>query len=171
MVRWHARLLGTLALGIVIAAILVAQATPATTPTVGASPLRSQLDRPAPHSTSIPTCRSAIPVKAGASTPSSPRYSEVDAIQYVTAHPMPRNHAGSAEHPTAVVARFMTIAQVSALIQGGSTGLPDDALVCYVELQGNFIFPGPDGPGPTYHRGYEVFDAYSGNLLLFGARP
>jgi hypothetical protein len=43
----------------------------------------------------------------------------------------------------------------------------DETLVCYVELTGNLEFPAPSGT-VTYHKGYELFDAHTGNLLMAG---
>ena len=82
---------------------------------------------------------------------------------------MRRNLAAGA--PTVVRVEFLTSKQVSTLLGGESIGLPDDALLCYVGLQGSFAFPGPQGPTVTYPRGVEVFDAWTGNLLISGGMP
>jgi hypothetical protein len=70
--------------------------------------------------------------------------------------------------PSVVRVAFLTSAQVSALLGGESTGVPDDTLLCYVELQGNFTFPSPQGTTQTFTKGVEVFDAQTGNLLMDG---
>jgi hypothetical protein len=59
-------------------------------------------------------------------------------------------------------------------MHGESTGLPDDAMVCYVELRGPFnpvmmsIPPGAGGQQKPVETGEEVFDAETGNLLEWG---
>lgn len=64
---------------------------------------------------------------------------------------------------------FVTSREVSLTLKGERTGLPDDSLVCYVELQGAFTFPAPPGRAPgVVHKVYEVFDAHTGNLLMLG---
>jgi hypothetical protein len=50
------------------------------------------------------------------------------------------------------------------------TGTPN-APVCYVVLQGPFRVKGPLPPGaaaPIINTGYELFDATTGNLLMWG---
>lgn len=69
---------------------------------------------------------------------------------------------------------FVTSKQASALAQGEAIGLPDSAIVCYVELQGPFILTNmaslpPGAKVPTVQKGEEVFDATTGNLLMWGA--
>jgi hypothetical protein len=60
---------------------------------------------------------------------------------------------------------------VSLLLQGEDAGFPDDALLCYVELHGDFTFLVPQSVVMRYHRGYEVFDARTGNLVMAGGLP
>jgi len=55
-------------------------------------------------------------------------------------------------------------------MHGESTGLFDDALVCYVEFYGTFrTGSAPEGE-PTERTGtaQQVFDAHTGNLLVAG---
>ena len=65
----------------------------------------------------------------------------------------------------------MSSAAVGQRLNGASTGLPDDTPLCYVELTGDFTFSGPPGAEPHFARGFEVFDAKTGNLLLAGGLP
>jgi hypothetical protein len=65
---------------------------------------------------------------------------------------------------------FITSGEVCERLRGEGTGLEADALVCFVEVQGTFYpFSYPPGvhPKPSPY-GYEVFDAQTGNLLVFG---
>ena len=49
-------------------------------------------------------------------------------------------------------------------------GLPPNNSVFIAEFRGLFAFSGPRGASTaTYHTGFMVFDALTGNLLLYGA--
>lgn len=109
----------------------------------------------------------AIPARTINAGPTIPAFTVTDVAQYVSTHPMPRDIASGAKS-TIVGIAFLTSQQVTVLLRGESTGLPDDALLCYVELHGTFVFPGPAGVTATYLRGYEVFDAHTGNILMAG---
>lgn len=98
---------------------------------------------------------------------STPSYTTADAVQYATTHQMWRNL--SASRSSVVSVRFMSGGTVETLLHT-SIGEPSDAVMCYVEMTGTFTFPGLNGP-VSYHRGFEVFDASTGNLLLAGGRP
>lgn len=100
-------------------------------------------------------------------TSTAPAFSTADVVQYVTTHPIWRNLAPWAT-PTVVQVEFLTSQQVTSLLSGESTGMPDGALLCYVQLRGTFTFAGSSGKTVTYHTGYEVFDAHTGNLLMAG---
>ncbi len=102
-------------------------------------------------------------------TNTSPAFTVEDAVQYVNTHPMPRAFIPTSR-PTIVKTAFLTSREVSALLNGESTGLPDNTLLCYVELHGTFTFPGPSGTTVTYQTGIEVFDAHTGNFLISGGQ-
>jgi hypothetical protein len=61
--------------------------------------------------------------------------------------------------------------QVSILLKGESTGVDDTSLLCVAELQGNVVFV-HSAPGAvtslSFTHVYEVFDAHTGNLLMWG---
>lgn len=45
-----------------------------------------------------------------------------------------------------------------------------DVLLCYVEYSADFVVQGPAGSPPThYGRVAQVFDAHTGNVLLYNA--
>jgi hypothetical protein len=74
---------------------------------------------------------------------------------------------------TIVKLAFMTSQQASVLMDGETTGLPDDALVCYVEFHGPFVLNNiPTPPGakiPVVQNVQIVIDAQTGNELVFGS--
>jgi hypothetical protein len=83
---------------------------------------------------------------------------------------MPENRASGSPVIVTSVA-FLTSQQVSANLNGESTGLPDNTLLCFVEMRGTFTFAGGLGSLVTYSRGYELFDAHTGNILMAGGLP
>jgi hypothetical protein len=105
-----------------------------------------------------------------ANTTAVPGYTLDDVKQFVTAHPIRTSPDGA---PPATISRaeFMSSKQVSELLNGTRTGFPDDYMLCYVELAGAFTFSGPMGATRTYQRGFEVFDASTGNRLMVGGLP
>jgi len=111
----------------------------------------------------------AIKPHLATSSGTAPTFTATDAEQYVTAHPFANTNVTVIETPTVIQATFMTSAALSAQLDGESIGRPDTALVCYVKLQGTFLFMGPKGPLTT-HIAYEVFDAETGNLILAGGQ-
>jgi hypothetical protein len=90
--------------------------------------------------------------------------------QYFKEHPV-LTTAGKTG--TIVKIAFMTSKQASILMKGESAGLPDDALVCYVELHGPFLLTGisvpPSGKIPVVQNIQYVIDAQTGSELVFGS--
>jgi len=117
------------------------------------------------HTSTAPVGVPAIVPRLGA-VHTGPAFTREDAVQYVTSHPMWRNLAPWTP-PTIEKVEFLTSRQVSSLLSGESTGLPDNALLCYVQLRGTFTFSGSTTM-VTYHTGFEVFDAHTGNFLMAG---
>lgn len=83
----------------------------------------------------------------------------------------------SGAHLKVLTVQFVTAKQASELMYGESVGRPDDALVCYVKVQGPFLLTnvhaGPANQSaksaPTTAKyGDAVFDAHTGNLLVWG---
>jgi uncharacterized protein YceK len=99
----------------------------------------------------------------------SPRFTRADVVQYVHSHRMWRNLAMDMPGTQVVsTVNFTTSGAVSVLLHGADMGLPDATPVCYVELQGTYSFAGPQGNVSTFHKGFEVFDSLTGNLILAG---
>jgi hypothetical protein len=69
----------------------------------------------------------------------------------------------------------MTAEKVGDLLHGKSLGLPPNAAVCYTELNGDFNFPLPPSQrtgaatSMSFHKGFRVYDAKTGNLIAVGA--
>jgi hypothetical protein len=80
-------------------------------------------------------------------------------------------------HLKILTIQFVTAKQASTLMAGESVGRPDNYLVCYVKVQGPFqltqVHAGPHLPGmkktrTTAEIGDMVFDAHTGNVLVWG---
>jgi hypothetical protein len=121
----------------------------------------------------------AIPIHANATTANTPAFTVADVQQYVNRTGFLGGSLLPGAHLTILKIQFMTSKQASVLLQGESTGLPDDALVCYVQLHGPSALNGvglsvPPIPGKTKGAvltsptADEVFDAHTGNLLVYG---
>lgn len=107
-----------------------------------------------------------------------PSVTETDVRAYFATYGFPQTVPGA--HPIIEKILFITAKQASELMHGESVGRPDNVLVCYVLLKGPFqiaisgpaIPPGhnasPSSNSSGITRIEEVFDAYSGNMLLWG---
>lgn len=101
--------------------------------------------------------------------PGIPSFTLADVANYIQTKSFMTTTSGTP--PVITNAEFITAQQASALLDGEYIGRPDNALVCYVELQGPFRVKGPLPSGatvPTVNTGYELFDAQTGNLLMWG---
>jgi hypothetical protein len=64
---------------------------------------------------------------------------------------------------------FITAREVTARLQGASTGLPDDHRVAFATIRGPVYFTGPRDIKPVaFDTAYALFDAATGNLLMNG---
>lgn len=137
----------------------------------GASQVPSQT--PAPSSQQHPPSSSlGVPaIQPHIAQVNGPTYTISDARNYVNTHLLP-SRLGPQGKAVIVKAAFLQSQQVSALMQGESTGVPNGTLLCYVELHGTFAIhvPGQSAKVVTYHTAMEVFDAQTGNLLIIGAQ-
>jgi hypothetical protein len=79
-------------------------------------------------------------------------------------------------HLQILTIQFVTAKRSSQLMVGESVGRPDDTLVCFVKVEGPFLISNVRG-GPhranakvptTAKYGDAVFDAHTGNLLVWG---
>jgi hypothetical protein len=99
---------------------------------------------------------------------------QADIIRYVTKKGMPRTLSGS-RVDYVISVDLLTSGQISNLLHGEQTGLPEAKKLWFVTLKGVFFFPGPSSAQsgkvrslPACHIGYEVFDPDTGNLYMFG---
>lgn len=104
-----------------------------------------------------------------------PAFTEEDVRAYVTTHPIASPSISSAEPPTVLSVKFITAQEASGLIHNFVSWRKDD-LVCYVELEGDFLFHGgPPGyiakTTPTRNRIFEILDAQTGNCFITGFLP
>ena len=109
--------------------------------------------------------------------PTIPAFTEEDVRNYVATYPVHGDSISSVKTPTVIRIAFMATQEASALIQNFISWRKDD-LVCYVELEGAFIFKG-GSPGyisryeatPADTRVFEILDAQTGNCLVTGFLP
>lgn len=103
---------------------------------------------------------------------SGPAFTQADVIAYFQKYGFLPLAPGAQLHILTI--QFVPASQASQLMNGESVGRPDTYLVCYVSLQGPFLtsslHANPAAPKrpKTVQYGYEVFDAHTGNSLLWG---
>ncbi|HYP40411.1 MAG TPA: hypothetical protein VEX13_08615 [Chloroflexia bacterium] len=103
-----------------------------------------------------------------------PAFTTADVERYITAAGTDlylgrRIHIASP--PKISKIEFLTERDLKLRPGATSSGLSDDALLCYVELNGSFKLNNPMGPVETFHTGVIVFNAQTGNIMAAGARP
>lgn len=103
-------------------------------------------------------------------------FTTADVAQYIKVNGFAGGPVVAGSHLVIEKILFITSKQASALTQGESVGRPDNAIVCYVQVRGPF-YPDIDVPygvsnaNVTLTRGYEIFDAHTGNMLEWGGLP
>ncbi|HJT56571.1 MAG TPA: hypothetical protein VJ761_08750 [Ktedonobacteraceae bacterium] len=110
------------------------------------------------------------------SGPSEATFTRDDVIAFFNKHGFYAGPVVSSAHLKILTIQFVTAERASELMKGESVGRPDTALVCYVKVQGPFRLTNIRG-GPaqiaskmptTAMYGDAVFDAHTGNLLVWG---
>lgn len=99
-----------------------------------------------------------------------PSFTAADVQQYIKTHGCRCGPTVSGNPSTVIKILFITSHEASVLLNGEFIGRPDNALVCYVELRGPFVQGGPHPPTtqtPIVDVGIEIFDAQTGNILLW----
>jgi hypothetical protein len=102
----------------------------------------------------------------------SQRFTVTDVKAYLSKHLFPSGPTTTGKPATIRTIEFISSKKASLLIHNGSIGLADTDQVCFVELYGPFTnthVPVPPGanPYPVTDIGVEIFDAQTGNLLLY----
>jgi len=104
-----------------------------------------------------------------------PTFTTSDVTQYILQHGSPAGPLVKGAHITFEKIVFVTSLDASQLMKGESTGLPNNALVCYVLIHGPFQATGMHlnpvvGPksAPVVPLTDIVLDARTGNLLVWG---
>lgn len=107
---------------------------------------------------------------------SGPAFSAADVAAFLNKYGFYAGPLVKGAHLKILTIQFVTAAQASKLMYGESVGRPDNYLVCYVKVQGPFLLTyvhdGPNLPGiktmTTAKIGDAVFDAHTGNILVWG---
>ena len=114
----------------------------------------------------------AIQPRWPATTGMTPGFTAEDVAQYTRLHGFAGGPTVSGDQPVITKVMFIGGGEASKLLGGGTVDRPDDYLVCYVELRGPFLLSGmslpPGMKPPIVETAHEVFDAHTGNLLVFG---
>ena len=96
-------------------------------------------------------------------------FKKLDVEAYFKTHNIPRN-SGPANLLRVDSLEFITSRDVTARLQGVSTGLTDTERVAFAVLSGQIVFTGPKtSKAARFDRAYAVFDAANGNLLMVGS--
>ena len=102
--------------------------------------------------------------------PNSPTFTVEDVKQYIAKHGFHGGPTTTGNSPQIHVIDFISSKEASARLHGASIGLPDTAVVCYVELGGPFqveaSLPSGASPFPPSAIGVDIFDAQTGNLVM-----
>lgn len=108
-------------------------------------------------------------------TATSASFTSADVVAYMNGDTFPAGPVVKGAQMTILTIQFVSAQQASKLMNGESVGRPDTALVCYVKVEGPFLLTGvhfahvPGKKAPTTAKyGYMVFDAHTGNTLVWG---
>lgn len=107
---------------------------------------------------------------------SGPAFTQDDVAAFFNKYGFYAGPVVAGAHLQILTIQFVTAKRASQLMVGEIVGRPDDALVCYVKVEGPFLLtnvrggpPRPNAKVPTTAKyGDAVFDAHTGNLLVWG---
>ncbi len=121
-----------------------------------------------PYPPGVPAISPTLPGKI-------PAYTTEDVRRYISSHALPAGLTVSGKQPAITKIEFISAHQANLLLQGKSIERPDTALVCYVELNGLFFknsgsSSGATPPSATNSTAIEIFDAKTGNMLMYVVR-
>lgn len=102
----------------------------------------------------------------------NPAFTKSDVVAFLNKKGFYAGPVVQGAHLKILSIQFVTARQASALMKGESVGRPDDYLVCYVKVQGPFQVQNAEVPPgarlPNADIGDVVFDAHTGNMLVWG---
>ncbi len=127
-----------------------------------------------PHARTYPPGLPAIQPRATGVDVAHAAFAEADVRGYLQSHHyFFRTTDGSTPQVAKIL--FVPSSQASAQMHGESTERPDTTLVCFVELHGSFSLSSMHRPYGDHradngvaHIGQILFDAQTGNLLVWG---
>ena len=115
------------------------------------------------------TSQNALPNTSG------PAFTQADVIAFFQQYGFFAGPVVQGAQLQILTIQFVPAKQASQMMHGESVGRPDDYLVCYVKVKGPFLLthihgaPGSNANAPkTAESGDAVFDASTGNLLVWG---
>jgi hypothetical protein len=123
----------------------------------------------------------AVEMKMPTGTPQQPKgmqglavkagpepFTQNDVTQFVKTHRLAMS-IGDISQLRVESLEFITAREVTARLQGASTGLPDDHRVAFATIRGPVYVTGPRNIKPVaFDTAYALFDAATGNLLMSG---
>jgi hypothetical protein len=117
----------------------------------------------------------AITPHINLNNPNLPTFTVSDVTQYVLKYGSPEGPLTQGSHITFEKIVFVTSPEASVLMKGESTGLPNNALVCYVLIHGPFKATGMHldpvfgiKTAPVVPLTEIVYDARTGKMLVWG---
>lgn len=137
---------------------------------------QSRVGPPPAKATNMPIGFPAIAPHLNLDSPGKPAFTADDLKFFISQHGSPAGPLVKGAHLTFLKILFITSQEASTIMGGESTGLPGNALVCYVVIHGPFVMtnahisPAAHITQPPIVTTTEiVFDARTGNLLVWGA--
>jgi hypothetical protein len=108
--------------------------------------------------------------------PASPAFTVSDVVNYENSQYCPSCLGGqngaagysSSTTTSMVSAEFITYKDLLLRDDTLTLNLPDDTLLCFVQYSGSFQQGNPTGATTTFPYAMEVYDAHTGNLLVWG---
>jgi len=100
--------------------------------------------------------------------PGAVPFTKEEVTQFIQTHRLARS-IGDISQLQVESLEFLTAREVTARLQGASTGLPNDHRVAFAIIRGPIYFTGPQTSRPiAFDTAYALFDATTGNLLMSG---
>jgi hypothetical protein len=156
-----------------VGAIIIYATSGSNQQTINGSSEAQSSSKPVPASTAVPASN------VDAIMPHSntvPAFTAEDVKRYFQTHTFPGGPTTQGQPIRVDTVQFLRAGDArSRFLQGENLGVPDTELVCYVVLDGPFTLTNVELPPgtksaqvPVVQKGVEVFDARTGNMLLWG---